>query len=110
MNCIDGREVPKMPPNVHGKLRIHIFVEERNDGMVWVPYKTLVGYGVETRVIIGSRGEQLYTDQEYSSRQAAVDAAKGRASEIIHAKFGEDREIRWDVVEEGKEVPALING
>lgn len=82
-----------------------IYVEGRRSGAEWVPYKTLIGYGVGNRVIIGSRGEQLYTDQEYSSRQAAVDAAKVRASEIIHAKFGEDAEIRWNVVEEG--VPAF---
>jgi hypothetical protein len=75
-----------------------IYVEGRRGGTEWVPYKTLIGYGVGNRVIIGSRGEQLYTGQEYSSQQAAVEAAKVRASEIVRAKFGEDAEVRWDVV------------
>lgn len=29
-----------MTRNMPNKLRVRIFVEERNDGMVWVPYKS----------------------------------------------------------------------
>jgi hypothetical protein len=88
------------------KVIARIYVEGRRGGTAWVPYKTLIGYGIGNRVIIGSRGEHFYMNQEFSSRQSAVDAAKTRAREVVQKKFSEAGEIRWDVVEEG--VPAFI--
>ena len=85
------------------RITCQIFVEERNDGTVWVPYKTLIGHGIGNRVIIGSRGELFYMNQEFSGRDAAVGAAKERAWETIRSKFGdaEPADIDWDIVHEG---------
>jgi hypothetical protein len=77
-----------------------IYVEAKRGGAVWVPYKTLIGYGIGNRVIVGSRGVQVHMSQEFESHQAAVDAAKARATEIIKGKYGDASNVSWDVVEE----------
>lgn len=84
------------------RVRCQIFVEEKNGGTLWVPYKTLIGYGVGNRVILGVRGDYLYTDLEFASREAAVDEAKRRAWERIQVKFPDagEQHIEWDVVQE----------
>jgi hypothetical protein len=83
------------------KVVARIYVEGSRGGLPWVPYNTLIGYGIGNRVIIGSRGEHFYMNQEFSNRQSAIDAAKAKAREVVQAKFAEAGEIRWDVVEEG---------
>lgn len=84
------------------RVRCQIFVEEREGGTLYVPYKTLIGYGVGNRVILGGRGDHLYTDLEFTSREAAVDEAERRAWERIQEKFPDARkqDIEWDVVQE----------
>jgi hypothetical protein len=85
---------------LYGKNLIgRIYIEER-PGTGWVPYKTLIGYGIGNRVLVASRGEQFYMEKEYRSQEAAIEAAKTRASAMIKSKFGDIEEIRWDVVEE----------
>ena len=83
-----------------------IFIEERDGGAVWVPYKTLIGYRLGNRVFIRSYGEQLYSDQEFASKDEAIDQAKTNAWETVRLKFhGVDKEdIDWDVRQESAPV------
>jgi len=85
------------------ELRCQIFIEQRSGGTVWVPYKTLIGYGVGNRVIIGSKGEHLNMSEAFATRDAAEDAAKRHAWETIQEKFPVVRhdEVEWDLVVEG---------
>ena len=77
-----------MTPNLHGKLRVRIFVEEWNDGMVWVPYKTLIGYRIRNRPIIGRLWETIYASDEFASKTEAVEKAKNEAGVRIMELFG----------------------
>ena len=90
---------------MHGKNLIgRIYIEERPGGTAWVPYKTLIGYGIGNRVLIASHGEQFYMQEEYHSADAAIEAAKTRSTAIIKEKFGDIAHVQWDVVEEGQPV------
>ena len=84
------------------RIRCQIFLEERNNGTLWVPYKTLIGYGARHRVMHGGRGEHLYTWQEFANRSVAIDQAKRRALNTIHAKFTgvQAEDIEWNIVQE----------
>jgi hypothetical protein len=64
-----------MRPNSHRKLRVRIFVEERNGGMDWVPYKTLIGYNVANRPILGRLWEAVYCVKEFASKAEALEEA-----------------------------------
>ena len=74
------------------------------DGTTWKPYKIMIGEKRGSRVIIGSRGEQFHMSQGFTSRQDAVDAAKARASAILHSKYGAPLHTQWDVVDESAPV------
>jgi hypothetical protein len=91
-----------MTRNRHRKRRVRIFVEERNDGMVWVPYKTLIGYTIRNRPIIGRLWEQVYCAEEFASKAEAVAEAKRLAEIRIMELFGyvEEAENVWEVVHE----------
>jgi hypothetical protein len=71
-NDIDERRRGKMAPNRHRKLRVRIFVEERNEGMDWVPYKTLIGYNVANRPTLGRLWEAVYYVKEFASKAEAL--------------------------------------
>ena len=79
-----------------------IFIEERDDGAVWAPYKTLIGYRVGNRVFIRSYGEQIYSNDEFPNKDEAVDSAKTNAWEIVRSKFHGVRkhDIDWDIRQE----------
>ena len=79
-----------------------IFVEERDAGAVWVPYKTLIGYQVGNRVLIHSYGEQIYSDEEFSKKDEAINRAKANAWETVRSKFHGvgQMDIDWDIREE----------
>ena len=83
-----------------------IFIEERDGGSVWVPYKTLIGYRLGNRVFIRSYGEQLYCDQEFASKDEAIDQAKTNAWETVRLKFHcvDKEDIDWDVRQESAPV------
>jgi hypothetical protein len=83
-----------------------IYVVETRNGRAWVPYKTLIGHAIGNRMVIGSVGDQFCLDQEYATRQTAIEAAKTKAREVFPMLLVED--IEWDVVEE--RVPAFHNG
>ena len=91
-----------MTPYVQKKLRIRIFVEERNRGMVWVPYKTLIGYRIRNRPIIGRLWETIYASDEFASKTEAVEKAKGEAGVRIMELFGhvKDADTEWEVIHE----------
>ena len=91
-----------MTPNLHGKLRVRIFVEEWNDGMVWVPYKTLIGYRIRNRPIIGRLWETIYASDEFASKTDAVEKAKNEAGVRIMELFGhvKDADTEWEVIHE----------
>lgn len=83
-----------------------IFIEERDDGTVWAPYKTLIGYRVGNRVFIRSYGEQIYSNEEFPNKDEAVDSAKMNAWETVRSKFhgvGKD-DIDWDIRQESAPV------
>ncbi|HJU05303.1 MAG TPA: hypothetical protein VJ692_09110 [Nitrospiraceae bacterium] len=85
-----------MTRNMHRKLRVRIFVAERNEGMVWVPYKTLIRPN-------GSRiGEPVYCVEEFASKTEAVEEAERRAWIRILERVGhvEEAEIAWEVIHE----------
>ena len=85
------------------QLRCQIFIEQRGRGTLWVPYKTLIGYGMGNRVTIASKGEHLYSSETFATRGAAEEAAKRRAWDTIRTKFPSVRhdEVDWDLVTEG---------
>ena len=87
-----------------------IFIEERDNGAVWGPYKTLIGYRLGNRVFIRSYGEQLYCDDEFASRDDAINRAKMNALDTVKMKFrsvSED-DVDWDVREERAPVFAEV--
>jgi hypothetical protein len=101
-----------MTRNMLKKLRGRIFVEERNDGMVWVPYKTLISHTIRGRAIIGFPGEQVHRFEEFETKTDAVEAAKRRAWIRLVELFGEidEVEIAWEVVHErGPELVAVTD-
>jgi hypothetical protein len=57
-----------MTQNMPKKIRVRIFVEERSGGMVWVPYKTLIGHAIKGRTIIGRLGEQVHCFEELETK------------------------------------------
>jgi hypothetical protein len=83
-----------------------IYIVETRNGSAWVPYKTLIGHAIGNRTVIGSVGEQFCVDQEFSTPQTAIEAAKAKARAIFPMLLIED--IEWDVVEE--RIPAFQNG
>jgi hypothetical protein len=91
-----------MTRNMPKKIRVRIFVEERNDGMVWVPYKTLIGHTIKGRSIISRQGEQVHCFEEFETKTEAVEAAKRRAWIRLMELFGDVDEVEtaWEVVHE----------
>ncbi|MGE0276013.1 MAG: hypothetical protein AB7G68_11200 [Nitrospiraceae bacterium] len=87
-----------------------IFIEERDNGAIWVPYKTLIGYRLGNRVFIRSYGEQLYCDDEFASKDDAINRAKTNALDIVKVKFRnvDENDIHWDVREERAPVFAEV--
>jgi hypothetical protein len=88
--------------NKHRKLRVRIFVEERNEGMDWVPYKTLIGYNVANRPILGRLWEAVYCVKEFASKAEALEEAIRLAWIRILELFGhvEEAETAWEVIHE----------
>ncbi|WP_447980765.1 hypothetical protein [Candidatus Nitrospira bockiana] len=84
------------------KVRVRIFVEERSHGTVWVPYKTLIGYTMRNRPIIGRLWEQEYCVDEFGSKVEAVGEAKRRARSRIMELLGHTdvADTEWDVIHE----------
>lgn len=95
---------------VKKKVMCRIFIEKRKHGTVWVPYKTLMGYGIGNRVIIGSRGEHVYGGAECGIREHAIEAAKAKAREVIAAKFDgvAEEDIEWHIVDEAAPLPIAV--
>ena len=91
-----------MIPNVQKKLRVRIFIGERNRGMVWVPYKTLIGYTIRNRPIIGRLWETIYASDEFASKTEAIEKAKGEAGVRIMELFGHvnGADTEWEVIHE----------
>jgi hypothetical protein len=82
------------------RLQVRTFVDERNDGMVWVPYKTLIGYNIPNRPIIGRLWEDMSCIEEFASKDEAVKEAKRQAWVRILELFGhvEQAEVEWEVI------------
>jgi hypothetical protein len=91
-----------MTPNMDRKLRVRIFIEERNDGMVWVPYKTLIGYNITNRPTFGRLWKPVYCVEEFASKMDALEEAMRRGRIRILELFGhvEEAEIAWEVIHE----------
>jgi len=91
-----------MTPNTHRKLRVRIFIEERHDGMGWVPYKTLIGYNIMSSPTFGRLWEPVYCVKECASKAEALEAATRRAWIRILEVFGhvEEAETAWEVIHE----------
>src|SRR5690242_5368638 len=91
-----------MTPSVDEKVRVRLFVEERNEGMVCVPYKTLIGYTMRNRPIIGRLSEQISGSEEIASKAAAVEKAGGESESRIMELFGhvEEADTEWEVIHE----------
>jgi hypothetical protein len=91
-----------MTRNMPKKIRVRIFVEERNDGMVWVPYKTLIGHTISGRAISGCLGEQVHCFEEFETKTEAVETAKRLAWIRLMELFGDVDELAtaWEVVHE----------
>ena len=91
-----------MTSNKHRKFRVRMFVEERNGGMDWVPYKTLIGYNVANRPILGRLCEAVYCVKEFASKAEALEEAIRLAWIKILELFGhvEEAETAWEVIHE----------
>jgi hypothetical protein len=83
-------------------LMCRIFIEQRDGGKTWIPYKTLIGYGMGNRVVVGSQGEQTYCSRAFATLGAATEAAEQAAWDIIQIKFPHVRrsEVDWHVMTE----------
>lgn len=83
-------------------LRVHLYVHQYGSPPVWVPYKTLIGYGRGEQLIIDDVGEQLYSTQEFETREAAMDYARAEANHTIREKFSHVPQdvIQWKIIEE----------
>lgn len=84
------------------KLRVHVYLSQYGSPPVWVPYKTLIGYGRGDHLIIDDIGEQLYATQDFDTKEAAVNHAQAEAKKRIMDKFPNFSEghIAWKVIEE----------
>ncbi|MGH7233583.1 MAG: hypothetical protein ACREJU_19815 [Nitrospiraceae bacterium] len=91
-----------MQTRERGKLRCQMFIVQEDGGTVWTPYKTLLDYGADNGVMVGSKGEHLYSDQGFPTRGAAVEATKRRAWDTIQKTFPDVRkgEVEWELVTE----------
>lgn len=85
------------------ELKVRVFLEKRNAGRAWVPYKILIGYGRGNQVVVDDRGEHLYDSREFATRESALSSAEDRVRGILADKFPESAALplRFDVVEEG---------
>lgn len=83
-------------------LRVHLYVHHYGSPPVWVPYKILIGYGRGEQLIIDDVGEQLYSTQEFETREAAMDHARAEANNRIRKKFPHVHQdvIQWKIIEE----------
>ena len=84
------------------KLRVNIYLNHSGSPSVWVPYKTLIGYGRGDHLIIDDVGEQLYGTQGFDTKEAAWKQAQTEAQRRIMEKFPNipDSHIEWKVIEE----------
>ncbi len=84
------------------KLRVHLYVHQYGTPAVWVPYKTLIGYGRGNHLIIDDIGEHLYETQKFGTQDAAVEYARKEAKKRILEKFPHvpEKEIQWQTIEE----------
>jgi hypothetical protein len=59
-------------------------------------------YQVGNRVLIHSYGEQIYSHEEFSKKDEAINRAKANAWETVRAKFHGvgQMDIDWDIREE----------
>ena len=99
-----------MTENMRKKLRVRIFVAERNGGMAWMPYKALIGHTTRGRAIIGRPGAQVHCFEVFETKMDAVAEMKRRASIRIMEMFGhvDEAEIEWEVRHErGPELIAV---
>jgi hypothetical protein len=99
-----------MTRNMPEKLRVRIFVAEGNNGLVWVPYKTLIGQAIIGRALIGHPWVQMHCSEEFETKTDAVEAAKRRAWIRLTDLFGPVDEIEtvWEVIHErGPELVAF---
>jgi hypothetical protein len=83
-------------------LRVQLYVHQYGSPPVWVPYKTLIGYGRGDHLIIDDVGEHLYGTQEFHTKDAAVEHARAEANNRIMEKFphAHQHEIQWKIIEE----------
>ena len=91
-----------MTSNGHGTLRVRIFVEERHEGMAWVPYKTLIGYNVAGSPVVGRLWEAVYCVKEFASKAEALEEAIRLAWIRIWELCGhvEGAKTVWEVIHE----------
>lgn len=84
------------------KLLVHIYLNPSGSPPVWVPYKTLIGYGRGDHLIIDDVGEQLYDTQNFNTKEAAWKRAQTEAQKRIMEKFPNvpESHIEWKVIEE----------
>ena len=84
------------------KLRAHLYVHQYGSPAVWVPYKTLIGYGRGHHLIIDDIGEHIYETREFGTLDAAVEYARAEAKKRIQEKFPHVpvHEIQWQSIEE----------
>lgn len=68
-------------------VRVNLYVHQYGSPPVWVPYKTLIGYGRGQQLIIDDAGEQLYSTQEFETREAAVGHACAEANNRARENF-----------------------
>jgi len=100
--AIKARRQQIMRETDRGKITCQIYIEQRDGGTVWVPCKTLIGYGRAGR--FGSRNEAdaLYSGKEFPTLGSAVDAAEQHALHVIHENHPSVRrdDVDWCLVSE----------
>ena len=69
------------------KLRAHLYVHQYGSPAVWVPYKTLIGYGRGHHLIIDDIGEHIYETREFGTLDAAVEYARAEAKKEFRKNF-----------------------
>jgi hypothetical protein len=63
-----------------------IFIEQRDGGTAWIPWKTVIEYGLHNRVNIDSQGDVRFSGEAFATLGSAMEATQQRALRIIQEK------------------------
>jgi hypothetical protein len=85
-----------------GGITCQIFIEQRDGGTVWIPWKTVIEYALHNRVNIESQRDVRSSGEEFATLGSAMEATQQRALHIIQEKHPNVRkdEVNWCLISE----------